>query len=321
MKFDRVGPGENGFYGTSERGLVYVEPKEQTILLPQRAAQRDYLRSFFGEFNAALHGENWKDPVRGYRAYLDVDAAIDFHVLEVLSGNVDAMVLSTYFHKPRNGKIVCGPHWDFDRALGSTDRRDANPRYWNTGQFFGGEWWPRLFSDPDFWQKWVDRWQDLRGNHFSLTNLNRLIDQLCAEVREAQPREYDKWGLQPRGGSYQSEINIMKEWLSNRIDFIDQQLTQPPQFNSHDGQVGSGFALRIDAPPNGTVYYTLDGSDPRLPQGGLATNALVYTNVIELKTNVVITARARDLNQQQTGGPPNSTPWSGPVKANFSVGR
>jgi hypothetical protein len=88
-----------------------------------------------------LHGPNWKDPLTGYAAYLDVDAAIDFHVLEVLSGNVDAMVLSTFFYKPRNGKIVCGPHWDFDRALGSTDGRDAEPRQWETGPFFGGEWW------------------------------------------------------------------------------------------------------------------------------------------------------------------------------------
>jgi len=100
------------------------------------------------------------------------------------------MVLSTYFQKLRNGKIVCGPHWDFDRALGSTDGRDDNPRQWNTGPFFGGAWWPKLFSDPDFWQQWVDRWQDLRQTHFALTNLDRLIDSLAAEVREAQPREY-----------------------------------------------------------------------------------------------------------------------------------
>ena len=75
-----------------------------------------------------LKRRRWKDPAVGYRAYLDVEAAIDFHVLEVLSGNVDAMVLSTYFQKTRSGKIVCGPHWDFDRALGSTDQRDADPR-------------------------------------------------------------------------------------------------------------------------------------------------------------------------------------------------
>ena len=41
---------------------------------------------------------------------------------------------------------------------------------------------------------------ELRGNHFSLTNLNRLIDQLAEEVRDAQPRQYARWAFQARGG-------------------------------------------------------------------------------------------------------------------------
>jgi len=309
LKFDRVGPGESGVWGHGERGMVYAEPKELTITLPQRAAQRDYVRTFLSDFNRALHGANWKDPNIGYRAYLDVDAAIDFHVLEVLSGNVDAMVLSTYFHKPRNGKIVCGPHWDFDRALGSIDERDADPRRWSTGPFFGGEWWPRLFSDLDFWQQWVDRWQELRQTHFALTNLNGLIDRLTGELREAQPREYQRWGLQPRGGSYQSEIDHMKDWLAQRVDFIDQQLVQPPRLRRDR----SGL-LALAAPTNVTIYYTLDGSDPRLSQGAVSSNAVVYTNAIATRAGTRLVARAYNANQRQIEGPPSSTPWSSTVK-------
>jgi hypothetical protein len=322
LKFDRLGPGENGLSVSGDRGLVYVEPKEQTILLPQRTPQREYLRTFFADFERALHGANWKDPVTGYRAYLDVEAAIDFHVLEVLSGNVDAMVLSTYFHKPRNGKIVCGPHWDFDRALGSTDGRDANPRQWDTGPFFGGEWWPRLCSDVDFWQHWVDRWQELRSTHFALTNLNGLIDRLAGEVREAQPRQYEKWGFSPRGGSYQSELDLMKSWLASRVDFIDGQLTPPPRLGHKGGRVPPGFLLTLAAPDsstNTTLYYTLDGSDPRLSQGATSSSANAYTNPVPLNASARVVARARNSRQRQTGGPPTSTPWSGPVTATFEV--
>ncbi len=317
LKFDRLGPGERGFAGNGDRGLVYVEPKEHTILLPQRGPQREYLQTFFSDFNDALHGANWKDPATGYRVYLDVEAAIDFHVLEVLSGNVDAMVLSTYFHKPRNGKIVCGPHWDFDRALGSTDGRDANPRQWDTGPFFDGAWWPRLFSDPDFWQRWVDRWQELRGTHFSLTNLNALIDRLADEVREAQPRQYERWNFQPRGGSYQSELDLMKNWLSNRVDFIDGQLAPRPRL-SREGGLGSQFTLVAPGgSTNITIYYTLDGSDPRLSQGAIGSNALVYTKPISLNSGSLLVARSHNPKQRQYGGPPLSAPWSGPVKAGY----
>jgi hypothetical protein len=308
LKFDRLGPGEIGVRGNGDRGLVYVEPREEMIRLPQRAPQRDYVMDYMDDFSRALHGANWKDPQTGYRAYLDVDAAIDFHVLEVLSGNVDAMVLSTYFYKPRKGKIVCGPHWDFDRALGSIDERDAEPRRWSTGPFFDGEWWPRLFSDPDFWQQWVDRWQELRQSHFSLTNLHGLIDRLCDEVREAQPREYRKWHMEPRGGSYQAEIDHMKNWLSNRLDYIDRQLPQPPNVKRERNTV------TLSSATNSTVYYTLDGSDPRAPQGGVATNALIYNAPIQMAVDANVVARVRDTNAVQRGGPPISTPWSAPAR-------
>ncbi len=319
LKIDRLGPGEAGLLASGDRGMVYVEPKERVITLPQRAPQREFLQRFFSDFESALNGPKWKDPTEGYQAYLDVDAAIDFHTLEVLSGNVDALVLSTHFHKPRHGKITFGPHWDFDRALGSTDERDANPRVWNTGPFFGGAWWPRLFSDVDFWQLWVDRWQDLRRTHFALTNLHGLIDKLAGEVREAQPREYERWGIQPRGGSYQSEIDLMKHWLSNRVDFIDRQLAQPPSLSHRGSSVPAGFLLTLGAATNASVYYTLDGSDPRLPQGAISTNALLYAGPISLKADARLMARARNPNLRQTDGPPTSTPWSGPVTAKFTV--
>jgi hypothetical protein len=314
LKFDRLGPNELGLgMDTGGFPLVYVEPKEPTMDLPQRAAQRKYIRGYMREFQNVLASDDWKNFTTGYRSYLDVDAAVDFHLLEVLSGNVDAMVLSTYFYKPRGGKIICGPHWDFDRALGSTDGRDENPRHWNTGPYFSGTWWPRVCSDVDFWQQWTDRWQELRRTHFSLTNLHRLIDRLADEVREVQPREYQRWGLQARGGSYQSEVNHMKNWLSNRVDFIDRQFTPAPVLNR------AGGLVTLSAPTNSTIYYTLDGTDPRLSQGGISSSALVYTNAISLKANAQVTARARNPNQRQTEGPPVSTPWSGSVEVGGEI--
>jgi hypothetical protein len=314
LKIDRLGPNESGLW-VGEAAMVYVEPKERVISLPERSPQRQYLTKYFTDFETALHGPKWKDPEAGYRAYIDVDSWIDYHVLEVLSGNVDALVFSTYFYKPRNGKLVFGPHWDFDRALGSTDGRDYEPDHWNTGRFFSGAWWGQLFRDPDFWQLWVDRWQELRQNQFSREHLNGLIDSLANELREAQPREAERWDLQPRGTGYQSEIDLMKEWLSNRIDFIDNQFVPRPILSAPAGPLIAGAAVKLDVPAEATVYYTLDGSDPRLSQGAISSEALVYSGPIELKAGSHLVARARNPAKRQSGGPRSSTPWSGPVRA------
>ncbi|MDB6037072.1 MAG: Por secretion system C-terminal sorting protein [Verrucomicrobiales bacterium] len=320
LKFDRTGPGEQGLWAGGAE-MVYVDPKESVIELPQRAPQRRYIAKYFDDFDRVLQSPDWKDPIKGYRAYIDVDSWIDYHVLEVLSGNVDIFRYSTFFYKPRGGKITFGPHWDFDRALGSTDHRDANPRRWNTGRFFDGAWWNQIFTDPDFWQLWVDRWQPLRRTHFSETNLFDLIDRLSDEVREAQPREADRWGLEPRGGSYQSEIDWMKRWLAERIDFIDRQLVQPPVLSQAGGEVSAGFQLMLKGAEGGAIYYTLDGSDPRQPQGAISPRAMIYSGPIALERDARVMIRARNPEKRQMGGPPISTPWSSPVSANFTIRR
>lgn len=318
LKFDRLGPLERGFWAGGAE-LVYVDPKEEAINLPQRAAQRRYISNFLDSFENALQGPDWRDPKKGYPAFIDIEAWIDFHVLQVLSGNVDIFRYSTYFYKPRGGKLVFGPHWDFDRALGSIDRRDAYPRRWNTGRFFEGAWWRQIFTDPDFWQLWVDRWQALRQTHFSQANMFGLIDRLAEEVREAQGRQAARWGLEPRGGTYQSEIDLMKRWLSERIDFIDRQLVQPPKFSREGGEVKSGFELMLTGPEGATIYFTLDGSDPRQSQGEVSPQAQTYSKPIPLSNDVRVKARAWNSETRQVGGPPVSTPWSGPVSATFTI--
>ena len=320
LKTDRLDPGDSGLPGGGAT-IAYIDPKEREIKTPARLPQQTYIRGFFSAFNKALSGANFRDPIAGYAAYLDVQAAIDFHVLEVLSGNVDALVLSTYFHKPRNGKLTFGPHWDFDRALGSTDGRDANPRIWNTGPFFGAAWWTRLFGDKDFWQKWVDRWEELRETEFSLSHINAVIDQMVGEIREAQPRELARWKIKPRGGTYEAEVRSMKNWLSNRIDFIDRQMTARPRVSAAPGRVPTGLSVTIEANTNATIYYTTDGTDPRLAQGAISPTARVFTAPIRVDANTRIVARAHDSTKKQTGGPPtgSSTPWSGPVAATYVV--
>jgi hypothetical protein len=319
FKCDRLGPGEVGFWAAG-RTMVYVEPKEQVLLLPQRTAQRQYLTRYLNEFQNVLSGPDWKDPEKGYRAYVDVDSWIDFHVLEVLSGNVDTLYLSTFVYKPRDGKLTFGPHWDFDRSLGSNDRRDAIPRKWTTGPFFtGNDWWARLLSDPDFWQLWVDRWEQARTAQFSLTNLCRLIDNYTGELREAQPREVQRWGLFPRGGSYDAEIEHMKDWLSNRVDFIDRQLTPQPGLQVKLNSDGSSSLVTLSGRTNTTIYYTLNGVDPRLPQGGISSNAVIYSEPIRLSKNESLFARGHDPTRVQYGGPLVTTPWSAPVKTKLET--
>jgi hypothetical protein len=333
MKIDRSDPDERVF-GAAGQAIVYQYPAGPDIQdLPQRQPQEDYLTSYLNAYYSKLYSNDWTNTLTGYRAYIDVEAAIDHHLLNVLTFNVDALRLSGYFHKPRDGKITFGPLWDFDRALGSTDGRDANPRVWRSAvqdrgtDFFNYTWWDRMFQDPEFWQGYVDRYQDLRLGWFSTTNLHALVDRLSGEIRQAQPREVTRWNAHtPRGGSYQAEVNLLKTWLSNRVDFMDTNFLARPRLSAPGGSISSGTLLTVTpASRSGTyVIYTLDGTDPRLPGGAAAAGARSNLGpaTLSLTNNARLMARSFHPSHRNLTGannPPISTPWSGLAEATYVV--
>ena len=95
----------------------YEYPKPGEI----HANQKNYIKTYFYEFESSLASNNFKDPINGFRKYIDEDSFIDFFILNELSNNVDGYRLSTYLQKDRNEKLVIGPIWDFNLSFGNAD--------------------------------------------------------------------------------------------------------------------------------------------------------------------------------------------------------
>ncbi|MFT5411192.1 MAG: hypothetical protein ACI9NC_003926, partial [Verrucomicrobiales bacterium] len=286
------------------------------------AAQTSYLHDYLDEFGTALTGGNFTDPVNGYAPYIDCQSWIDHHMLNVLAFNVDALRLSTYLHKDREGPIIKGPVWDFDRSLESYDGRDDNPQQWGTTggvSFFQRGWFDHLFDDPDFAQKWIDRWCELRqaGGTFSDAHLFGVLDTMEAECTEAAPRNYAKWTAVPpnNGGSLAGEVQNIKTWLGQRTSWIDSQMAGEASFSQNGGVVPAGFQVTLTPPSGTSVYYTLDGSDPR--GGGGAFAGTLYSGTITLNSSAHLVTRVYKSNN------PTSlfdSRWGCPKDAAFLVG-
>jgi hypothetical protein len=362
LAIDRVDPNERSFYDSYLQGnIAFQDPHGLEMVNAARQAQYSYITAYFAQFGAALWGASYTNPAVGYAAYVDVDSWLDHHILNALAFNVDALRLSSFFYKDREKKIELGPLWDFDRSLGTTDARAYNPRLWRVQasgdqgtDFFGNpsllgvRWWQRLFTDPDFWQRWIDRWTELRRGVFATNHLFALVDTLGNQARKAQAREVTRWNgtssaTTPRSGtvsangysynfsgSYQGELDFLKRWLADRSDFIDTNFLRAPVFSGNGGAITGGFALTITAPTieaNTTTYYTRDGTDPRLPGGAINPSAISNrgTILLTLTTNARVFARNfNPAHSNVTGGavggnPPISSPWSGPTAATFVV--
>ncbi|HEY5909890.1 MAG TPA: immunoglobulin domain-containing protein [Verrucomicrobiae bacterium] len=360
LSIDKTKAGDPPQLNAANASMTYVDPDYYAIT--NSPAQQQYISDYLNQFYSALmNSSTWRDPATGYAAYIDLDSWIDYHLHQTLVFNVDALRISAYFYKPREGKIVQGPLWDFDRCFGTRtgdDARAFNPRRWrsadmdggtdmfNAGNTFHNPWYGRLFTDPDFWQRWIDRYQELRKSIYSTTNLTARIEQFGDEVREATGREYVRWaggggsdttprsgavtgdGLTytfPVPGTWQGELDYTKWWFSNRVEFVDTNFLNPPVFSSGGGPISSGFTLTVTTStrePNSTIYYTLDGTDPRLPGGAVSPSAISRLNTATITLNANARVFARNYNaahQNLTGAnnPPLSSSWSGPTVATF----
>jgi len=273
FKKDKLDGGEPTFNTSRGLSLIYVEPKPEDIT----DAQKDWIKNYLNQFEAALYGSNFMDPENGYAKYIDVGSFIDVHILVELTKNIDGFRLSTYMHKDRGGKLIMGPVWDYNLSLGNANYLQGwIPTGWYYPQLSDGDypWWRRLFEDPAFQLRYADRWFELRKSRFSTVRLLTEVDQTAALLDEAQARNFDRWRILGSyvwpnwfiAGTYAEEINWMKGWLEQRLDWMDSQIAYefaaaPPGFSPQDGQSDQPFELVMTA-PSGQIYYTLDGTDP-----------------------------------------------------------
>lgn len=333
--------------------MNYIDPDYEAVTL--QPAQRHYLNYYFSSFYTALNSPNWTNPATGYAQYIDTPSWIDYHLHQVFVFNVDMFRLSSFLYKPRNGPIFQGPLWDFDRSFGtggsSGDDRAFNPFVWHSedgDNGFDSPWYSRLFRDPDFFQKWIDRYQQLRQTVYSESNLTAQVDFFADQAREATRRDAARWigsgtsdtsprsgrvtangytHVFPTPGTYQGEVDFVKLWLAERLQFMDTNFLNPPVLNINSGTVSFGESVGLTASTqeaDTTVYYTLDGTDPRLPGGGIAPGALRGVNsvVIVLTNNATVLARnwnPSHHNLTGPGNPPLSSPWSGPATGVYKV--
>lgn len=99
--------------------------------------------------------------------------------------------------------------------------------------------------------------------------------------------------------------SIIRELRSNNLF----PAFDAPTFSQHGGEVSSAFRLTMFSPV-GEIYYTLDGTDPRLPGGSLNPAALLYANNPVSFALARTTVKARVLN---------GTDWSAMHQATFLV--
>ncbi|MFN0174039.1 MAG: CotH kinase family protein [Saprospiraceae bacterium] len=256
----------------------HVYPKSEN-LLPQ---QRDYIRAYVDTMENALLAPGFADPDTGYRQYLDVDAFIDFLIVNEFSVNYDSYGRSTYLVKEKDndgGKLKCGPPWDYDRAMDFFNPGTTEGWVWEiTHPYWPFPfWWSRMWQDDAYRKQLACRWTMLRQNTLQTEEFMGLIDSLTGQIDEAQERNFRLWNT--LGTTiYHENINSLKSYMVQRLEWIDatlavEQVAAPMFYLPSDTLLCAGSIFDAEA-INGQQYtYNWqpgpDTSVIRFPQDGL----------------------------------------------------
>lgn len=219
-----------------ETYFLYEYPKNTNIT----SAQKAYIQQYISDFESALLGDNFSIGQRTYLDYMDRDSFVDFFLLNELSANPDGYRLSTFMHKDRGGKLAMGPIWDFNLAFGNDGRSQTQSWIYRYNEIAPSDlwlvhfWWNRLMEDPEFKDAIKARWNALKPSLLNSNRINAMIDthvQLL-DQNGALGRNYDKWRVigvplpfnSFVGASYEEEIQYTKNWINDRINWMDSQI-------------------------------------------------------------------------------------------------
>ena len=266
--------------------FLYKHP-EYDEMMPDYPQQLEYIHNQIDLMEDALAGDNFKDPVDGYRKYLNPISFIDQQLSQEFANNVDGYRLSTNIYKHRDSvdPLFKTTLWDFNIAFGNADYCNAyltdfwvyqNTYFTSTNAYQKVPfWWMRLMQDPEYVYQLKERWAEYRLGAFSDEHIVTVIDSLVnqLEIGGAIARNYQAWPVWNRYvwpvpnyqtvNTYEKEIAALKEWIKKRVKWMDEQL----DFN---GQGAGIFNYTLSGQPKRiTGYYTLQGKRIEKPQKGI----------------------------------------------------
>lgn len=217
----------------------YDYPNRDTIT-PE---QETYIQQFVYNWEQSLLDSTFADPDSGYRKYVDVNSFIDFFLVQEITKNVDGYRLSTYLNKQRDsrgGKLQAGPAWDFNITLGNANYCEGGEIENYALDFPCSQevipfWWHRMNQDSVYWEQVKCRYSQLRTGLWSWPVINAQIDSNVALLGDAATRNFDRWNILNTyvwpnnwvAGSYDNEIDSLKNWIQQRLFWLDQAIGLP----------------------------------------------------------------------------------------------
>jgi len=215
----------------------YHYPKADDISLEQKS----YIENFMNEISIIINDLSLNQTNIESIDKINFDSFVDYFIISELSKDVDAYRISVFLHKKselNGGKLYMGPVWDYNLSFGNVDFcQSSSISGWVLHEETScrtsiPSFWYDLIQNDTFREKLILRWDEIRNNILSFDQIFYHIDSVSNYLTDAQTRNFEKWDILGEwvwpnyqlAPTYQDEVDFLKYWIYNRINWIDQNI-------------------------------------------------------------------------------------------------
>lgn len=199
--------------------------------------QLQYIKSYFAKMETAVNSSSFKDPEKGYRKYLDLDSFLQFFIVGEFCGNTDTYwSVNMYKKDAADGVLYTGPIWDYDLAFENDNRtypiNNLSDFIYAGAGSVASESTKTMVNkivkkDSGARDRLIEIWDQVKPK---LEDMNDYVDQNAALLEESQQLNFMRWPIMntyvhqnPKlYGSYQGEVNNVKQYITGRLERLDQ---------------------------------------------------------------------------------------------------
>ena len=221
----------NTFYSSKGLPIRIHYPEDEEI----STSQNNYIRDYIRLFENTLFSNDFADPDKGYRQYVDSASLFNLYIATEVSGNIDGFY-STYFYKDQQDPhLYFGPLWDYDIAYDNDYRISQTETKLMVDEGYGAArtWFQRMWQDSDWFGRNVNNLYQKALDDGLVDFMYHKIDSLASLLDRSQQLNYQKWGINRRMyheivlySTYQQYIDELKQYISDHTQFLSEAFGQ-----------------------------------------------------------------------------------------------
>lgn len=238
------------FQTKKKQPIMFKNPEFANTNTELFTAAQNYVQAVEDSINSEDYYTTYNGEKKHYTDLVDLDSLVRYLMLNEFYWNTETMKKSTYMYKDLGGKLFIGPVWDMDWTSNSqiSAGETSNYRAWmvvtRSAEAQANSWYKTLIGDPYFVTKLYECYKENRQNFEDIVKTGGILDQQKKYLLESGNANYQAGYLMHRS-TFESEVERLRTFLKNRLDWMDQQFTSVDTLLASLGKYRASSAISV----------------------------------------------------------------------------